>query len=168
MSWISPKVIKAQPSKLAGRGLFAKEDIQKDELISVKAGHIIDYQTLLANKHVINGAEAQLSDDLYLAPASPEEYESTMNFCNHSCNPNSGVGGNIMTVAIRDIKAGEEITLDYAMHVSNPEYTMACNCQSEDCRKIITGEDWKIPQLQKQYAGYFSWYLGQKIKNYSA
>lgn len=34
---------------------------------------------------------------------------------NHLCNPNVGVRGEITFVAMRDIKAGEELTTDYAM-----------------------------------------------------
>lgn len=163
-SWISPKAIKARPSHVAGRGLFAKEDIKKDEVIAVKAGHIINTETLHRNENLINGAEAQLGVDLYIAPMSTEEYESTMIFCNHSCEPNSGIGGNILSVAIRDIKAGEEITFDYATHQSDPNYRLNCKCGAPTCRKVVTGNDWMIVKLQNKYAGYFSWYLEQKIE----
>jgi hypothetical protein len=36
-------------------------------------------------------------------------------------------------------------------------------CGSPNCRGLITEEDWKIPELQKKYDGYFSWYLQEKI-----
>ena len=164
-SWISPKTVKAQPSKLGGRGFFAREDIKKGEITAVKAGHIIDRESLLANQQIIRNSEAQIADNLYLAPLSEEEFEPTMVFYNHSCEPNSGFGGNILLIAMRDIRAGEELTFDYCMHRSEPDYRMECNCQTVSCRKVITGNDWQLPELQQKYAGYFSWYIEQRIKN---
>jgi len=32
-----------------------------------------------------------------------------------------------------------------------------------DCRGKVTFNDWKIPEIQKRYDGYFSWYLQEKI-----
>ncbi|MBU2613459.1 hypothetical protein KJ925_03335 [Patescibacteria group bacterium] len=43
------------------------------------------------------------------------------------------------------------------------DYTMTCACGTERCRKTVTGNDWKIPDLQKRYAGYFSDYIQRKI-----
>jgi len=43
-----------------------------------------------------------------------EEREGSMIFSNHSCEPNIGVQGQIVFVAIRDIAAGEELTHDWA------------------------------------------------------
>jgi len=38
-----------------------------------------------------------------------------------------------------------------------------CNCGSKNCQKIITGNDWKIPELQERHKGYFSDYLAKKM-----
>lgn len=59
-------------------------------------------------------------------------------FINHSCNPNtfSAVNirkGRIFYYALRDIKPGEELTIDY--NISSGEDQLLCNCQSEQCRK---------------------------------
>jgi SET domain-containing protein len=59
-------------------------------------------------------ASPQNTDDLFLAPVTAAEFESVMMFLNHSCEPNVGVQGQIVFVAMRDIAAGEELTLDYA------------------------------------------------------
>ncbi len=96
---------------------------------------------------------------------SEEEFESSMVFYNHSCEPNSGFGGNIVCVAMRDIKAGEELTIDYCMERTEPDYRMDCNCRNPNCRNTITGNDWKNPELQAKYSGYFQWYIEQKIKS---
>ena len=65
-------------------------------------------------------------------------------------------------VAIRDIAAGEELTIDYAMTDDEP-YEMECQCGSETCRKLITGTDWQKPELQKKYDGYFSWFILRRM-----
>ena len=36
-------------------------------------------------------------------------------FMNHSCEPNAGLSGQVVLVAMRDIRDGEEILYDYAM-----------------------------------------------------
>lgn len=164
-SWISPKTQRGLPSKIHGHGFFAKEDIAKGELMAIKGGHIIDRNTLLQNKNVINDSHLQLTDDLYIAPLTPEEESASMICCNHSCEPNGGWQGQVIFVAMRDIRSGEEITADYALHFNDDIMKFKCNCQMLSCRKVVTGRDWQIPELQKKYSGYFVWYLEQKINN---
>ncbi len=86
-----------------------------------------------------------------------------MMFFNHSCNPNVGVRGEITFVAMRNIKPGEELTIDYAM-IDDDNYKMKCNCGAENCRKVITGKDWKRRDLQRKYGQYFSKFLLEKIR----
>jgi hypothetical protein len=81
---------------------------------------------------------------------------------NHSCEPNLGIQGQIVYVALRDIKRGEELTFDYAMNGDEP-YEMKCRCGKKSCRGTITGFDWKNPELQKKYDGYFSWFIQRRI-----
>jgi hypothetical protein len=45
---------------------------------------------------------------------------------------------------------------------------MECHCGASTCRRIVTGQDWRRPDLQEKYRGYFSWYLEQKIRAASA
>jgi hypothetical protein len=81
---------------------------------------------------------------------------------NHSCEPNLGLQGQVVFVAMRGIAAGEELTIDYAMTDDEP-YEMECQCGSGTCRKLITGTDWRKPELQKKYDGYFSWFIQRRI-----
>jgi hypothetical protein len=66
-------------------------------------------------------------------------------------------------VAMRDIAVDEEICFDYAMSDSSDYDEFECGCGSPNCRKRISGSDWKKPELQKRYKGYFSPYLQQRI-----
>src|SRR5262245_583985 len=162
LSYLSPKT-EVRESKIHGRGLFGRADIAKNEIVAVKGGHIVDRKTLREKiTPVLGPVEIQIGDDLFVAPVTDEERELSMLYLNHSCDPNVGVRGEITFVALRDILAGEELTHDWAM-TDNDDYAMECTCGTTDCRKILTGKDWKRPGLQRRYAGYFSTYLARKI-----
>jgi uncharacterized protein len=47
--------------------------------------------------------------------------------------------------------------------IDNDDYSVECNCRSVMCRRTLSGKDWQRPELQKQYADYFSTYLARKI-----
>jgi hypothetical protein len=38
-----------------------------------------------------------------------------------------------------------------------------CECATPSCRGLVTGADWKRPELQARYAGHFSSYLAHRI-----
>jgi SET domain-containing protein len=40
--------------------------------------------------------------------------------------------------ALRDINAGEELTVDYAQF-SDKDWSMKCNCGAESCKGIVRG-----------------------------
>ena len=162
LSYLSPKT-EVRESKIHGRGLFAIADIAKNEIVAIKGGHIVDRKTLRAKiTPVLGPAEIQLDDDLFIAPVTEEERELSMLYSNHSCDPNLGMRGEITFVAMREIRAGEELTHDWAM-TDDDDYSLKCNCGVPDCRKTLTGKDWQRPDLQRRYAGYFSAYLAHKI-----
>jgi len=166
-SFLSPKT-KTQDSPKSGKGLFVVEEIKKGEVIA-------DYTNGFGR--YINGKEAdelyekgfdqmvQIDDDLFFAATKEIEFEDA-DYINHSCEPNCGIKNKLKIVAMRDIESGEEITIDYAMTESS-EYSFKCNCGAPNCRKIVSGNDWKIPGLQQKYQGYFSDYLQNRIGNLS-
>ena len=39
-----------------------------------------------------------------------------------------------------------------------------CACGALHCRGRISGNDWKLPELQRRYKGYFSPYLQRRIE----
>jgi uncharacterized protein len=164
LSYRSPKT-EVRESKIHGHGLFATSDIAKDETVAVKGGHIISREQLREKVSPLLGpVEIQIDDDLFIAPVTEEEREDSMLYTNHSCDPNLGMRGEITFVAIRDIRAGEELTHDWAM-TDDDDYSVECKCGVPNCRKILTGRDWQRSELQARYAGYFSEYLARKIPN---
>jgi hypothetical protein len=58
---------------------------------------------------------------------------------NHSCEPNLGLQGQIVYVALRDIAVDEELIFDYAINDDDPNELMKCQCGAESYRNVITG-----------------------------
>jgi SET domain-containing protein len=166
LSYRSPKT-EVRLSPIHGKGLFATTDIAKDEVVAVKGGHIVLGKVLREQiTPTLGPVEIQIDDDLYIAPVSAEEREGSMLYSNHSCDSNLGMRGEITFVALRDIAAGEELTHDWCT-TDDDNYSVKCNCSAPNCRGTLTGKDWQKPELQKQYAGYFSAYLQKKIERAS-
>jgi SET domain-containing protein len=162
LSYRSPKT-EVRESKIHGRGLFAIADIAKDEVVAVKGGHIVDGKTLREKiTPRLGPVEIQIDDDLFITPVTDEERELSMLYSNHSCDANLGMRGEITFVAMRDIRPNEELTHDWAT-TDDDDYSVECKCGTSRCRGLLTGKDWRRPDLQKRYAGYFSPYLVRKI-----
>ena len=162
-SWITPKAVKGGPSAIDGRGVHAVEAIAGGEVVAVKGGHIVDGATVAGLPDALKDSAFPIAADLFLAALAPGEYDGVLMRVNHSCAPNVGIGGNVLLVAMRDIAAGEELTIDYALFLADPGFTMACRCRTAACRGTVTGTDWIRPDLQARYRGWFSWWLQQKI-----
>jgi len=150
--------------KRGGKGLFAKEEIKKGEIVFVKSGHILNWEQTKKFTDELGDYYLQIHDDFYLSPTTKDEVQDTAIFINHSCEPNVGPDGQITFIALRDIKTGEELCYDYAMATAHP-YELKCNCGNKNCREIITGNDWKRKDLQVKYGNHFVWFILKKIKS---
>ncbi len=70
-------------------------------------------------------------------------------FINHSCDPNcetEEIDERVWITAIRDIKAGEELTYDYLLYDGDDE--APCHCGSPNCRGTMYAppeEDEELP-----------------------
>jgi hypothetical protein len=157
-SYITPKGAKGVASEIEGRGLIAVTPIAAGEIVAIKGGHIVTTAGLHALPERLQNSDIQIADGFHLAALDEAEYEPVMLFLNHSCEPNVGFAGNIVLVAMRDIRAGEELTTDYALF-DDYEGTMECRCATPSCRRTINGRDWQRPDLQRKYGSYFSSYL---------
>lgn len=164
-TWRSSKVDR-RTSAIEGTGAFARERIVKGELLWIKGGHIVHGSVLETFDRRFADYALQISDEFFLAPLSEEEIDSLVVFHNHSCDPNVGPEGQICFVALRDIEAGEELTTDYATIVHDEKrYKMRlqCACGTPHCRGLVTGEDWKRPELQERYGVHFSPFILKRI-----
>lgn len=154
--------VEIRTNSLNGKGIFAKENIKKGEIVFIKGGHILTRDEIFSSG-VIN-SYFPISDEYFLGATNKDEEDQIKLYQNHSCNPNVGLHGEITFIAMRDIEKDEELTVDYAF-IDNEDYSFECTCGSNNCRKTITGFDWKIKELQDKYYEYFAQYLKDKIDN---
>lgn len=120
-------------SEKNGKGLFALKDFKKGEEIYVsKKGKIVSHD------ETINLSELE---KIHLDKIGENEYEVTESpgcYINHSCEPN--VEEKDRTgYALRDIKKGEEITIDYD-EIAYIEKRFECHCGSKKCRGFVRGK----------------------------
>jgi len=160
-SYLNPKC-EARENPRGGCSVFAKEFIPKNELVSLWGGTIARKKELDPNMPRFTQRVIQIDEDLYLLTAEEKEPNDCFN---HSCEPNLGFSGQIGLVTMRDVQAGEELCFDYAMSDGEPYDEFDCLCGSSNCRKKVTGNDWKNPGLWVKYKNYFSPYLARRIEN---
>jgi len=141
-------------------GVFAVEMIQAGEVLSVWGGDVITTEQFLQLPPDIQRLGIQVEEGLFLVAFSP----GPVDYFNHSCDPNAGLLGQIVLVALRDIWPGEEVCFDYAMTDGSPVDEFKCQCGSPHCREQVTGQDWTQPDLWERYDGHFSPYLQRRIE----
>ena len=52
---------------------------------------------------------------------------------------------------------------DYAMTDSDDYDEFTCLCDARDCRGVVRGTDWKLPELRSRYDGWFSSYIAGQL-----
>lgn len=149
----------------SGRGLFAIEPIQPGEVIAAWGGRINPTSEFETLPESIRKLSLQIEENFFLVPQGGAD---AADFINHSCDPNAGMSGQILVVAMRLIAAGEEICYDYAMSDGSPYDEFECCCGTPGCRRNVTGRDWERADLWARYEGYFSPYLARRINRIRA
>ncbi len=124
------KNIAIKTSKIHGNGVFAEKDISKGEVIldwrgSVQPLNRDQLESLPKSERKC----VSFIDDKYILMKGPAR------FVNHSCKPNAR-GADGQDIAIRRIKRGEEITVDYVAE-KVPDLNLKCNCAASNCRGIL-------------------------------
>lgn len=159
-NWIDPR-IEIKESPIHGRGMYAGSDIRKGDLLIVwRECYTNKEGALEAIRH--GKGIMQWDDDVFSVET---DLHSDDYLINHSCDPNSWIKNAHSLEAMVDIKAGEEITVDYAIFESDEGsiFPWTCCCGSTICRETITGKDWRRSELQDRYRGHFSPLLNKRI-----
>lgn len=142
--------LEVKGSPVEGRGLFAKKGFYPGAIIS--AYPLGPFERLLTSKQFRPGS---LFDKLSIQIGVNAKGEGIFvavpannprAFVNHSCEPNCGlkVIGRVgkeydsQLMAIRPIKPGEELTIDYSTVMHEAGWKMECACGSKHCRKVVT------------------------------
>jgi uncharacterized protein len=85
-------------------------------------------------------------------------------FPNHCCDPNLGWVDECSLATMTDVAAGVELVTDYAMRTVDPDWFLRCHCPSYRCRQMVEGTDWRIPQLQARYDGWWAPYVRRLVE----
>jgi SET domain-containing protein len=163
-SRIDPR-IEVRLSPIDRLGLFANAKIRAGDSVIVGGGSLIaDAEVAeLQAAFEATGAEygcAAIDEGLNLLrqPDDPQRHG------NHSCDPNLWMVDAITQAARRDISPGEELTTDYATLSVIASWRMECRCGSLLCRGVITGEDWRRPELRERYRDHFTPFINERIR----
>jgi SET domain-containing protein len=141
-----PKIV-VKNSRIHGRGVYAGRKLAKGERVVEYKGELITWKecdrrppsdpddphhtfffSLSDGKHVIDAAVGG----------------NAAKWINHSCDPNCETeeddeGQRVFIVALRDIKAGEELNYDYGLIMdgritAQEKKNYACHCGTRKCR----------------------------------
>jgi SET domain-containing protein len=134
--WVNPK-IEIRESTIEGQGSFTTSLIKKGEVVSVNGGLVVPISEANKLRETLGSLRGlQISDDFLLTVSDPREA-----MFNHSCEPNLGLSGPIVIVAMRDIHPGEEVLFSYFFSDTNFKEFL-CNCGSVYCRKLVKPSGW--------------------------
>ena len=142
------------PTKNTGNGLFTRTAIRKGETAFFMSGSTYDFESRTKEDAARYENSICIGVDRWLDPSPPYV------FGNHSCNPNLGIRGTVELVALRGIKAGEELTYDYSITTDESLWTMECRCGSPRCRSTIRSFQFLS---EEQYGRYFP-YVGDHFQ----
>jgi hypothetical protein len=138
--------LEIRSSSIAGWGSYARRTIADGKLVTIFTGEIIDRKEW-DRRYALNILRSA-DDDLPLGNYRYMILDGSSLFINHSCDPNCGVRKESELIALREIKAGEEITFDYSSTVGfHSKWEMECKCGSSKCRGAI-GSALSIPKDQ--------------------
>jgi hypothetical protein len=130
-------------NSIAGFGIYAARDIKEGEIIFAgeeKAQRIVTKRFVDANwsedqKLNFRRYAYAVSEEIFvLWDENPSEWAPQ----NHSCDANTGLDG-LNVIAVADIYAGEELTLDYSQFLDENMEPFECRCGCSDCRGMIKG-----------------------------
>lgn len=137
-----------------GKAVFAVEGFAAGDEIVAFTGKRLPTRKLPRRLSGHGDRFVQVAADAYLGPSGAVD-----DLINHSCDPNAGLrftdDGPVL-IAIRAIAPGEEIAWDYSTTLSDPDWSMACACGTQECRGTITAFA-TLPQERQR------WYLARNL-----
>ena len=133
--------VRVGPSRIAGQGLFAAQNIRQGTKIIRYIGEKIsqaesDRRLAAGNVYIFGLDERSALDG-----STPQ---NTARYINHSCAPNCQTeqfGHTVWIVALRQIALGEELTYDYG-YAPDENPAESCHCGATQCCGYILGRQY--------------------------
>ena len=126
----------------------AKRKIKKGEIAFTVEGPVIKYSVAPDSK--IGFKWLGLGKNTWMIPYRQNPWSSLR----HSCEPNVGLSGTTDVVALKNIEAGDEITIDDSITEADPNWKVTCTCGSKQCRKVIRSIQYLPEATFKKYYPY--------------
>ena len=132
-----------------GRGLYAIKEIKKGTRIMDYVGKIITKKQTEQSEKFDNAKPIYLFNLNKKYDLDGDVLWNTARLINHSCSNNcdyNGTGLKLWVVTIKDIKKGEEITVDYGFGYDENFKQFKCKCKSKNCCGYIVRAEsrWRI------------------------
>lgn len=140
---LNPK-LEIKDSPVEGKSIFAKVPIKKGEKITININpepvEVFEFTDEKFDKFRQDCIQKGLQwDSVSLGngkhrAAIAEREKNPENYGNHSCDPSLSKE----YVTLRDIKPGDELTVDYS-EFSDKDWEMKCHCGSKNCKGTVKG-----------------------------
>jgi SET domain-containing protein len=124
------------PSRIEGRGCFAAQPFTRGRKVGELRGERISRKE--AGRRAARRQRIRICDVDDRTAIDATRGEDATAFINHSCEPNlytRTVRGHVLFFALRNIRPGDELCLDYG--ASYHEGRKRCRCAAPRCRGII-------------------------------
>jgi SET domain-containing protein len=150
-------LIQIQKSPIAGHGVFATRSIKRGEKIHVMGGKPMTTKQMF---RAVDSGKEKSADPLLIGEGQYLDLDEVSRTFNHSCNPNGYLRGKCTLVALRNIRAGDEITYDYATTMvdgdvikalGHPVWSCRCKCGARHCAGRIDQFNRLPPRRQAFY-----------------
>lgn len=145
-------------SKIAGRGVFTRKAFRKGEITFILKGNVKKLYVKSSKDSAIGPNWVGLNKGIWIDPDGLAQY------LNHSCDPNMGIKGKVIFVALRNIKPNEELTFDYSTTEDDIFWKFKCNCGARKCRKVLYSIQYLPKPVFEKYLPYVPTYF-QKVYN---
>lgn len=125
--------LKKSSSKLHGTGLFTTRNLSKGDHVVYIDGPVVVFKkfTPAISKRMLNWIGVSRYGWI-------DTSNSLFRFINHSCKPNVALVSKRKVIALKNIEANSEITMDYSLTEAEPGWSIqGCTCGSTECRKVI-------------------------------
>ncbi len=156
-----------RPSPIHGTGSFARAKIQAGEVVEIVGGTVMTEAEFRRFQQTTPHYNAiQIDEDLHLVEHPDVTKQHTGGSLNHSCDSNLWMADPVTLIARRDIAAGEELTVDYALFTVQADWELdqPCRCGALVCRHKVTGNDWQLADVQQRYYPHFSPFINRRIE----
>jgi uncharacterized protein len=125
--------LEVRESSLHGKGIVTKVNIPEGEIICIIAGEVIDEAECIRREDEEANVYIFCNGENYIDTDKTELIKNLNHFCIPNCYVDDRDESSLILVAERDIKAGEELTIDYDYE----EIYEHCNCDVCKNRKAV-------------------------------